>query len=150
MGLKVGSIKSNLKRGKKAVKNTAKTIKSGASKAASQVKKGVRQAGRGVERLGQNAEHLAKEAWKIQEDAATTVFTGGGNLAANAVSDMVPEIPDPVAPAAPAPDPEIGTQQLGADENISRRRRRNRRKGLRIDLNTGGGPSGNGVNLPIG
>lgn len=138
MGFKVGSIKSNLKKGKKAV-----------SKASSQIKKGVKAIGRGVERLGQNAEYLTKEAWKIQEDVGKTVVTGGGNLAMNAIPEM-PEIPDPVAPAAPAPDPEVGTQQLGADENISRRRRRNRRKGLRIDLNTGGAPSGNGVNLPRG
>lgn len=118
----------------------------GVSKTASGIGRG---AERGIKDLGKKAERSARDALKINEQVATTVVTGGANLAVAALPEM-PDIPDPVAPAAPAPDPEIGTQQLGADENISRRKKRSRRKGLRIDLNTGGAPSGNGVNIPVG
>ena len=59
----------------------------------------------------------------------------------------VPELPDnKVAP--PAPAPEQFAEGLSTPENTGRRRRNNRRNGLRIDLNTGGG--GSGLNIPRG
>lgn len=64
---------------------------------------------------------------------------------------LKPEVPEIEAQEAapPAPSPEQYAEEMSRPENISRRRR-NHRNRLRVDLNTGGSPAGNGVNVPVG
>lgn len=159
------SIKKITKGTKKTIRNPGKAIKSeakrvgkqiesGTQQLGSQAKKGLGSIGTGISKLKDNAAYAGKLSWKITSGYVDDVYEWQKDSVNRNIVDKIkpktPDIPDPVAPAAPAPEPETGTQQLGADENISRRRKRSRRKGLRIDLNTGGAPSGSGVNLPVG
>lgn len=100
------------------------------------VKKGIKSIGRAVERA-------VSKAWKITEDVAGAPYDAVKNL----VDPPKLEAPTPTAQAAPPP--EQAKPEMEMAENISRRKRR-RRSGLRIDLNTGGPPTGTGVNLPVG
>lgn len=86
--------------------------------------------------------NVASKAWKGIKSGVKSIGEKVG---------LVPKIPDmpDTATAPSAPEPEQTTQDVSTPENIGRRKR-NRRNGLRIDLNTGGAPSGNGVNVPVG
>ena len=91
-------------------------------------------------KLAKAVERTVSKAWKIAvEDPYDSV---------KKIFDT-PELeaPDPAAQAAPPPDQAKPEMEMA--ENISRRKRR-RRSSLRIDLNTGGPPTGTGVNLPVG
>lgn len=109
----------------KAVKKVGKAISKPFKKIGNAVKKGVssvfKAVGRGLNKIGQ------------------AVF----------LVPKIPDMPEPKDPAPPAPEPEQYAADMTRPENIGRRKR-NRRNGLRIDLNTGGAPAGNGVNLPVG
>ena len=81
----------------------------------------------------------------------SSAFRAVGNTVkgvTNALRPRMPDIPEPKTPAPPAPSPEQFAEGLSTPENTGRRRRNNRRNGLRIDLNTGGG--GSGLNIPRG
>lgn len=97
------------------------------------VKKGIKSIGRAVERA-------VSKTWKI---AAEDPYDSVKKL----LDPPKLEAPDPAAQAAPPP--EQAKPEMEMAENISRRKRK-RRSGLRIDLNTGGPPTGTGVNLPVG
>jgi hypothetical protein len=86
---------------------------------------------------------VASKAWK---GVRTGVKSTGEKVG---LVPEAPDMPDPKDPAPPAPEPEQYAEDMTRPENIGRRKR-NRRNGLRIDLNTGGAPSGNGVNVPVG
>ena len=62
----------------------------------------------------------------------------------------IPEPPaPPPPPAPPAPEPEVAATGEVRPENISGNKKKGRNS-LRIDLNTGTSPVGNGVNIPRG
>lgn len=99
------------------------------------VKKGIKSIGRAVERA-------VNKTLRVADPVAAGV---------HAVKDMLdpPKLKEPTPAAQAAPPPEQATPGMEMAENISRRKRK-RRNGLRIDLNTGGPPTGTGVNLPVG
>lgn len=82
-------------------------------------------------------------------DAVVKTVTEPLKLVSDAITPKLPSTPDPIAPAAPAPDPEQTATDMQTQEGIGRRKK-NGRASLRIDLNTGGAPTGNGVNVPRG
>lgn len=99
-----------------------------------------KKAKKAVKKLAKAVERTVSKAWKIAAedpyDSVKKIF-----------DPPQLEAPDPAAQAAPPPDQAKPEMEMA--ENISRRKRK-RRNGLRIDLNTGGPPTGTGVNLPVG
>jgi|SRR5690606_21725134 len=93
-----------------------------------------------IKSLAKAVERTVSKAWKI---AAEDPYDSLKKM----LDPPKLEAPDPAAQAAPPPDQ--AKPEMERPENISRRKRK-RRNGLRIDLNTGGPPTGTGVNLPVG
>jgi hypothetical protein len=106
-------------------------------KVAKSIKKAVKNPVKSFKGLAEKSLKIAFDPLKIAEKGLS------------ALKPDAPKVPDAVSAAAPAPDPEDTVLAQGTPENISRRKR-SRRNGLRIDLNTGGAPAGNGVNMPVG
>lgn len=116
--------------------------------------------GSAVKKITKPFEKVAKgvakgvsKTFKVVGRAAekTLKETRRGITKAGQAIGVVPEMPDAKqqATAPDAPSAEQYAEDMSTPENIGRRKR-NRRTGLRIDLNTGGNSSGNGVNIPVG
>lgn len=95
-----------------------------------------------------------KKIGNAVKKTVSSAFKAIGNAARKAgqaigLIPVFPAMPEMKDPAPPAPEPEQYAEGMSRPEGIGRRKR-NRRNGLRIDLNTGGAPAGNGVNLPVG
>jgi len=61
-----------------------------------------------------------------------------------------PKVVEQAPPAQEAPKPEQNAETMTQNEELSTRKR-NRRNGLRIDLNQAGGANtGSGLNIPVG
>lgn len=61
-----------------------------------------------------------------------------------------PQVIEQAPPAQEAPKPEQNAETVTKNEELSTRKR-NRRNGLRIDLNNAGGANtGSGLNIPVG
>lgn len=98
---------------------------------------------------------MGKKIFKAVKSVVKTVskpFQSIGKAVVKGVSSVfktpdMPDVkqPDPAAP--PAPEAEQTATDVQTPENISRSKRQ-RRNGLRIDLNSGGG--GTGLNVPVG
>jgi len=107
-----------------------------------------------IKKIGEAVSKPLKKIGGAVEKGVSKVFKfakGAGTKLGQAVGlvPKIPDMPDPKDPAPPAPAPEQYAEDMARPENIGRRKR-NRRNSLRIDLNTGGAPAGNGVNLPVG
>lgn len=103
----------------------------------------VKKISKGIRSIGRAVKRTVSKTWKIVKTGAE----GAYNAVKNMFDPPKLEAPDPAAQAAPPP--EQAKPEMEMAENISRRKRK-RRNGLRIDLNTGGPPTGTGVNLPVG
>lgn len=95
------------------------------------VKKEVKRVGRRINREYTRVEDAAEKEWS----RATDSFTPDP-----------PEMPNPAKPPASPEKPAISFK-IG---DGTRKRRRNQRNKLRIDMNSGGSSTGNGVNVPVG
>lgn len=109
--------------------------------------KGIKKIGKAISKPFKSIGNAVKKTVSSVFKAASGAF--GKVAGALGLSPKIPDIPELKDPAPPAPDPEQYAEDMSRPENIGRRRR-NRRNGLRIDLNTGGSTPGNGVNLPVG
>lgn len=98
---------------------------------------------KGLKKLANAAERAASKTWKIAKTGVEEPYDAVKNLV------DTPKLKEPTPTAQAAPPPEQAKPGMEMAENISRRKRK-RRNGLRIDLNTGGPPTGTGVNLPVG
>ena len=121
------------------VKSVAKPFK----KIGSAVSKGVSSSFKAVKKVGKAVVNTVADAGKGIANAAKSVWNGVESLGK-------PDTPsvDIQTPASAAPLPEQTTEDMSRPENIGRKKRS--RNALRIDLNTGGAPAGNGLNVPIG
>jgi hypothetical protein len=109
---------------------------------------------KGIKKIGKSISKPFKKIGSAVKKTVSSVFKaakGVVGMVAGAIglTPKIPDMPQPKDPAPPAPEPEQYAEDMTRPENIGRRKR-NRRNGLRIDLNTGGAPAGNGVNLPVG
>lgn len=133
------------------LKSVGNAVKSGVSSTLSIAKDVVDETAAGVRSAGRTTDDFVNKNLGGWENAGTMGLYGQGKKALE-VGDLMlngPDIPDPTVAAQAAAGAEKGAEGVQTDENAGRRKR-NRRNGLRIDLNTGGAPSGNGVNLPRG
>lgn len=109
--------------------------------------KGIKKVGKAIskpfKKIGSAVKKVASKAFSVVKGAVKGIGKAVGLV------PKIPDMPDPKDPAPPAPEPEQYAEDMTRPEMIGRRKR-NRRNGLRIDLNTGGAPAGNGVNLPVG
>lgn len=103
----------------------------------------VKKVKKGLKSIGGAVERAVSKTWKIAKAGVEDPYDAVKNL----VDPQKLEAPTPTAQAAPPPEQAKPGMEMA--ENISRRKRK-RRNGLRIDLNTGGPPTGTGVNLPVG
>lgn len=109
---------------------------------------------KGIKKIGKAVSKPFKKIGSAVTKAVSSAFKAvsgvvGKVTGALGLSPKIPDMPELKDPAPPAPEPEQYAEDMTRPENIGRRKR-NRRNGLRIDLNTGGGPVGSGVNLPVG
>lgn len=107
-----------------------------------------------LEKVAKGVTKTVGSAFKVVGNTAEKAFKEArrGYKNIGQAVGLVPEVPDaqePQATAPEAPSAEQYAEDVSTPENIGRRKR-NRRAGLRIDLNTGGSSSGNGVNVPVG
>lgn len=126
------------------VKSVAKPFK----KIGSAVSKGVSSAFKVVEKGGKAVVNAVDDAGKGIAKAAKSVWNGVESLGKNLLGKPATPSVDIQTPASTAPLPEQTTEDMSRPENIGRKKRS--RNALRIDLNTGGAPAGNGLNVPIG
>lgn len=116
-------------------------------------KKVTKTVSRPFKKIGSSIKRVASQAFKAIKKGGSALAAGLGVKGLEKKLFPKPpsiDIPDQKMPAPPAPEPEQYADGMSTPENISRRRRKGGRSGLRIDLNTGGGGGGQGVNIPVG
>lgn len=112
------------------------------------VSKGVSSVFKAAGKVGNAAVKTVSSAGKAVSKGVRSVWNGVETVGKNLLGKQETPSVDIQAPAAAAPPPEQATEDLSRPENVGRKKKS--RSSLRIDLNTGGAPSGNGVNVPVG